>query len=111
MPSISAKYPEHSTTLVAREKPEAGSLRHHVLHILDHSHPLLSGYSVRSHNLIRAQKAIGFVSDALTGPLHQLENPESTDATIDEVSYQRTPLQRGVTRYILDRRVPVLREM
>jgi glycogen synthase len=66
---------------------------------------------VRSHSLIKAQKSIGFDSDALTGPLHQLEDPGATDATIDEVSYRRTPLPPGVTWYVLDQRIPVLREM
>ena len=111
MRSISTKDPEHSTNLLAFEKRETDSLRHHVLHILDHSRPLLSGYSVRSHGLINAQKAIGFISEALTSPLHQLDDPEATDTTIDEVSYRRTPLKPGIERYLLDRRVPVLREM
>jgi glycogen(starch) synthase len=111
MRSISTKEPPHSTSLEAPEKQEASSLRHHVLHILDHSLPLLSGYSVRSHSLIGAQEKIGFVSEALTGPLHQLEDPGAVDTTVDEVLYRRTPLQSGVVRHVLDRRIPVLREI
>jgi glycogen(starch) synthase len=66
---------------------------------------------VRSHSLIKAQNKIGFVAEALTGPLHQLEDPGATDTTIDEVAYRRTPLQSGVARHAFDRRIPVLREM
>jgi glycogen synthase len=82
-----------------------------VLHVLDHSRPLLSGYSVRSHSLIAAQEKIGFSVDVLTGPLHQLEDPQATDKTIDAISYRRTPLSEGLARLSLKRRLPVLREL
>jgi PEP-CTERM/exosortase A-associated glycosyltransferase len=111
MRSISTKHPAYNISFAASEKREAISLHHRVLHILDHSHPLLSGYSVRSHSLIKAQNKIGFVAEALTGPLHQLEDSGAIDVVIDEVSYRRTQLQYGVVRQVLDRRVPVLREM
>jgi PEP-CTERM/exosortase A-associated glycosyltransferase len=82
-----------------------------VLHILDHSHPLLSGYSVRSQGLIKAQNTIGFASEVLTGPLHQLDDPGAAETNSDGVSYRRTPLNSGVTRFVLARRIRVLREM
>src|SRR6516162_10469466 len=99
MRSISTNDPPHNASPAAPVRREASSLCHGVLHILDHSHPLLSGYSVRSHSLIRAQKKIVFVSEALTGPLHELEDPGAIDTTIDEVCYRRTPLKSGVARY------------
>src|SRR5215467_6066952 len=111
MQSISTKDPAQRSSLAAAEERDASSLRHHVLHILDHSHPLLSGYSVRSHSLIKAQKKIGLTAEAVTGPLHQMEDSGAIDATIDEVSYWRTHVRSSVAQYVLERRVPILREM
>jgi glycogen(starch) synthase len=81
-----------------------------VLHVLDHSRPLLSGYSVRSHSLISAQKKIGFSPEALTGPLHQIEDPSANDIMLEGVSYQRTKLTGRIASLALKRRIPVLRE-
>ena len=82
-----------------------------VLHVLDHSQPLLSGYSVRSHSLITAQKKIGFSPEVLTGPLHELDDAGATDRIIDSVSYRRTSLDGSVASHVLKRRIPLLREM
>ena len=84
--------------------------RYRVLHVLDHSRPLLSGYSVRSHSLVAAQKKIGFSPEVLTGPLHQLEDPSAVDTTIDGISHRRTSLPTGWKHALLKWRVPVLRE-
>ena len=84
--------------------------RYRVLHVLDHSRPLLSGYSVRSQSLVDAQRKIGFLPEVLTGPLHQMEDPGAVDATIGGILYRRTPLQPGWKQRLLKRRVPVLRE-
>lgn len=103
--------PEQSEKIIVAELPDT-SIRpsYRVLHVLDHSRPLLSGYSVRSHSLISAQKKIGFAPEVLTGPLHQLEDPNGTDSAIDGVSYRRTPLKAGFAQRLLQWRVPVLRE-
>jgi PEP-CTERM/exosortase A-associated glycosyltransferase len=61
--------------------------------------------------LIRAQKKVGLSAEAVTGPLHQLDEVGATNSTIDEVSYWRTPLYSGVGHYVLNRRIPFLREM
>jgi PEP-CTERM/exosortase A-associated glycosyltransferase len=42
-----------------------------VLHILDHSLPLHSGYTFRSQNLFEAQRRMGFAPVVLTGPKHE----------------------------------------
>ncbi len=39
-----------------------------VLHVLDHSLPVVSGYSVRSHAILRAQRPAGIDPVALTSP-------------------------------------------
>jgi PEP-CTERM/exosortase A-associated glycosyltransferase len=82
-----------------------------VLHVLDHSLPLLSGYSIRSHNLISAQRLIGFAAEVVTGPLHQMEDPKAADVSIDEICYRRTTMAEGLHKNVIERRVPILREM
>ena len=82
----------------------------HVLHILDHSRPLLSGYSVRSHSLISAQKKIGFFPKVLTGPLHQIEDRSANDIMLEGISYERTELTGGIASLALEKRLPILRE-
>jgi PEP-CTERM/exosortase A-associated glycosyltransferase len=72
--------------------------------------PLLSGYSVRSHSLLVAQKKIGLIPEALTGPLHQLEDSAATDTAIDGIPYWRTPLRGTIAKLALRRHVLLLRE-
>ncbi len=81
-----------------------------VLHVLDHSWPVLSGYSIRSRGLITAQHALGQEVVAVTGPLHQLDDQNSSDITVDGVSYLRTPITGELTRTVLEQRWPLLRE-
>ena len=45
-----------------------------VLHVLDHSWPVLSGYSIRGQHLVHAQQRVGFQPQVLTSPLHQLDD-------------------------------------
>ncbi len=78
--------------------------------MLDHSLPLLSGYSVRSHSLITAQKHIGLCPEVVTGPLHNVEDVGATDTSIDGIPYHRTTLKAGLEKRFIDGRVPVLRE-
>ena len=66
-----------------------------VLHILDHSLPIYSVYSVRSHNILKFQN---MEVEVLTSPKQAEHNNE--DYTIDNISYGRTsfnpknPLQK-----------------
>ena len=41
-----------------------------ILHILDHSFPLYTGYSLRSQNILQAQRKMGWQPVALTSPEH-----------------------------------------
>src|SRR5258706_6361524 len=41
-----------------------------ILHILDHSVPLFSGYSFRSRSIIHAQRTLGLTPVVLTSPKH-----------------------------------------
>jgi PEP-CTERM/exosortase A-associated glycosyltransferase len=81
-----------------------------VLHVLDHSWPVLSGYSIRSRGLITAQHNSGQEVLAVTGPLHELDDQSSSDITVDGVSYVRTPITGSLTRPALERRWPLIRE-
>ena len=82
----------------------------YVLHVLDHSWPVLSGYSVRSRHLITAQHRLGQKILAVTGPLHEVDDTESRDSVVDEVTYLRTPVTGALATSILRRRWPLARE-
>src|SRR5262245_7963233 len=58
-----------------------------VLHVLDHSRPIVSGYSMRSHAVLCAQRAMGFAPVALTSPKHAAADG---DALIDGIEYLRS---------------------
>jgi PEP-CTERM/exosortase A-associated glycosyltransferase len=60
---------------------------------------------------MRAQKTIGFIPEALTGPLHELEDVGARDVTFDGLRYRRTHLYSGFQQSIFNRRVPLLREI
>lgn len=64
-----------------------------ILHILDHSLPLHSGYTFRSQNIFLAQEKNGFTPIVLTSPKHEenLEDPIKTrQEIIDGIKYYRT---------------------
>ena len=67
-----------------------------ILHILDHSLPLHSGYVFRTLGILRAQRALGWETVHLTSPKqteHTIEVNRS-DVLIDEVDgwrFHRTP--------------------
>jgi len=81
-----------------------------VLHVLDHSWPILSGYSIRSRSLISAQHRLGESIIAVTSPLHQLDELHAADLTVDGVLYFRTPVRGIISHAALRRRWPLLRE-
>jgi PEP-CTERM/exosortase A-associated glycosyltransferase len=59
-----------------------------VLHILDHSVPLFSGYSFRSRSIIHAQRELGMRPVVLTSPKHRSEG--DTAENIDGIVYHRS---------------------
>ena len=75
-----------------------------ILHILDHSIPLHSGYTFRTAALLREQRALGWETFHLTSPKQGVTaNPVDT---VDGLSFYRTP-PKGNTLS----RVPVAREL
>jgi len=77
-----------------------------VLHIFDHSLPLQSGYSFRSHNILKSQKKAGLTPVALTSPKHEasLKHLEYGHVKIEGIPYFRSgPLG--------SRRIPIYSEL
>ena len=67
-----------------------------ILHILDHSLPLHSGYSFRSIAILRAQRALGWETLQLTTPRHG-----TTVADVEEIDgwpFHRTQMRRSLLR-------------
>ena len=60
-----------------------------ILHVLDHSLPLHSGYTFRTRAILKAQVARGYEVMGITGLRHAAEGPASE--TIDGLTFARTP--------------------
>lgn len=60
-----------------------------ILHILDHSIPLHSGYTFRTLSILKAQRALGWETFHLTSTKQGLAN--SLEETIDDFHFYRTP--------------------
>jgi PEP-CTERM/exosortase A-associated glycosyltransferase len=72
-----------------------------ILHILDHSIPVFSGYSFRSRSIVRFQERLGLRPVVLTSP--KQGNGSDGVETIEGLSYYRTGGSRG--------RLPFVREL
>src|SRR5258708_19005151 len=81
-----------------------------VLHVLDHSWPVHTGYSIRSLHLIAAQYRLGLRPQALTGPLQMVDDPNAVDTIVENVCYRRTPFPGRFSEWVISRRRPLLRE-
>ncbi|MGX7896340.1 TIGR04063 family PEP-CTERM/XrtA system glycosyltransferase [Tsuneonella sp. HG222] len=60
-----------------------------VLHVLDHSLPLHSGYTFRTRAILRAQQDAGLQVRAITGQRHSEQGPAVEE--IDGLTFHRTP--------------------
>jgi PEP-CTERM/exosortase A-associated glycosyltransferase len=60
-----------------------------ILHILDHSLPLHSGYTFRTRAILKAQIARGWTVAGVTGPRFNDAAPDPE--TVDELTFFRTP--------------------
>lgn len=68
-----------------------------VLHVLDHSIPLHSGYTFRTLSILREQRKLGWETFHLTTPKHTAES--GLEETVDGWHFYRTPaLESGVMR-------------
>ncbi|HJQ16261.1 MAG TPA: TIGR04063 family PEP-CTERM/XrtA system glycosyltransferase [Allosphingosinicella sp.] len=60
-----------------------------ILHVLDHSLPLQSGYTFRTRAIVKAQLARGWEVVCLTGARHSLSGPDPE--VVDGITFYRTP--------------------
>ena len=60
-----------------------------ILHILDHSLPLHSGYTFRTRAILKAQQARGWSVMGITGGRHILSGPP--EETVDGLTFRRVP--------------------
>ena len=75
-----------------------------ILHILDHSLPLQSGYVYRNLGIVNQQRALGWEPVLLTSGKHYAPGPMRE--RIGEWEFLRTPVPSGVAA-----RLPLLREL
>jgi glycogen synthase len=59
-----------------------------VLHVLDHSLPLHSGYTFRTRAILKSQQAMGIEVRGITGLRHMAEGPDAEEA--DGILFHRT---------------------
>jgi PEP-CTERM/exosortase A-associated glycosyltransferase len=63
-----------------------------ILHILDHSVPVMSGYSTRSRNIVGFQRELGLTPVVVTSPKHPAPGPAMEER--DGITYYRTSRRR-----------------
>lgn len=67
-----------------------------ILHVLDHSLPLQSGYSFRTVALLREQRALGWETFHLTTPKHYAPGPDEEE--VAGLTFFRTDRKGGLLR-------------
>src|SRR4051812_31747638 len=75
-----------------------------VLHVLDHSIPLHSGYTFRTRSILREQRALGWETFHVTGS--KQNSAEALEETVDGLHFYRTPPSNGALS-----KLPVLNQM
>jgi len=65
-----------------------------ILHILDHSIPLHSGYTFRTRAILREQAARGWQTAHITSPKHSADGPDPE--TVDGLTFYRSQGRGGV---------------
>jgi PEP-CTERM/exosortase A-associated glycosyltransferase len=81
---------------------DAFTMTTHILHVLDHSIPLHSGYTFRTLSILREQRKLGWQTSHLTSPKHI--NCTVAEEDVDGWHFYRTPAATGLD-------APVLREI
>ncbi|WP_020655394.1 TIGR04063 family PEP-CTERM/XrtA system glycosyltransferase [Massilia niastensis] len=64
-----------------------------VLHVLDHSIPLHSGYTFRTRSILREQRALGWETFHITSS--KQNSGDQRDETVDGLHFYRTPLSNS----------------
>ena len=64
-----------------------------ILHVLDHSIPLQSGYTFRTCAILKQQRSLGWHTFHLTGPKHNLNTGETPlEEEVGDLNFFRTPV-------------------
>jgi PEP-CTERM/exosortase A-associated glycosyltransferase len=71
-----------------------------VLHVLDHSIPLQSGYTFRTRAILREQRALGWKTTQLTGPKHNQGKSVPAVEQVDGLEFHRCPASPGLMEKI-----------
>jgi PEP-CTERM/exosortase A-associated glycosyltransferase len=75
-----------------------------ILHVLDHSIPLHSGYTFRTRSILQQQRALGWETHHLTGPKQGVSAQAHEE--VDGLAFYRTAPGAGLTA-----RLPVLNQL
>lgn len=75
----------------------------HILHILDHSIPMHSGYTFRTRAILNAQRERGWTTSHVTGSKHTADGP--LEELVDDLLFYRTPREN-----LLADRIPVINQ-
>lgn len=76
----------------------------HILHVLDHSIPLHSGYTFRTRAILEQQRALGWATSHITSSKHTVAKALEED--VDGLHFYRTPQPTGVMA-----KLPVLSQL
>lgn len=68
----------------------------HVLHVLDHSIPLQSGYTFRTRAILREQRALGWKTSQVTSPKHNQGKALPSVETVDGLEFFRSDEAKGI---------------
>ncbi len=68
----------------------------HVLHVLDHSIPLQSGYTFRTRAILREQRALGWKTTQVTSPKHNPGKSLPPVETVDGLEFYRCDEAKGL---------------
>jgi len=88
-----------------------------ILHVLDHSLPIHSGYTFRTRAILKAQVAHGWTVAGVTGSRHAVERPGGPDSEMQDglcfhrahaVSTARSPLAEWQDIATLERKIEAL---
>jgi PEP-CTERM/exosortase A-associated glycosyltransferase len=74
-----------------------------ILHVLDHSIPLQSGYTFRSRAILKEQRALGWETAQLTSPKHNQGGTPPATEEVDGLTFYRCPDADGLMS-----RLPIL---
>jgi glycogen synthase len=81
-----------------------------VLHVLDHSWPILDGYCQRSRSIVRAQRELGLEPAVVTGTAQEFDDSHASEIVLDSVGYYRTAIGGGLGGYAIRKRILLIRE-